>query len=468
MSTVSRGMRNAFRNPIRTVSVIALLGISSALALALLLANQAVKTKVVELKKSAATTLTVRPAGQFGGEGGGEPLKTEDINKVKALAHVSDTSAFLMLGGKVMINAAPSGPGGNASQPQLPESKVQLDSSVNPGTLGARRFGVDADQAPAFKLPVAVTGLSGRYDIEGNPLKLASGSLSFSGKDVYEAILGKGIAEKNNKQVGSTFTAYGQTFKVIGIVDAGDNQFASDAVMAPLATVQRLGEMPDEVSSIFVKVDSIENLDSVKTAVGNSLGNSRVDITSAAQNTTDALAALAAIQQISLTGSLVALGAAAVITFLIMVMIVRERRREIGVLKAIGSSNMSVVSGFVTEALVLSLCGTALGIVLAAFTAQPITGALVNVNAGTTSTSLDEGKGDQMFSGGPGGGQGFARRLGEQAGSSAELLSDLQTTTGATLLLQGFLAALGIAALGSAVPAFLIAKVRPAEVMRGE
>jgi putative ABC transport system permease protein len=44
-----------------------------------------------------------------------------------------------------------------------------------------------------------------------------------------------------------------------------------------------------------------------------------------------------------------------------MLMIVRERRREIGVLKAIGSSNIRIVGQFVTEALTLTLAGSVIG-----------------------------------------------------------------------------------------------------------
>jgi putative ABC transport system permease protein len=466
MSTVTRGARNAFRNPIRTASIIALLGISTALALALFLANQAMKTKVTELKASAATTLTINAAGSFGGEGGGEPLKAEDITKVKNLANVSEVGAVMTAGGGMFRVSPGSGPGGTA-QATVPKSEVALDSSIDPGTLGTRRFragsgtGENAAKLAAIKLPVSLSGLEGILDRTGQALKITSGTAIFSTTDVAEALVGQALATKNNLKIGSTFTAYSTTFKVVGIFDAG-SQFANDGLYVPLVTAQRLTGQPDEVSQIFARADSIENMDAVKTAIGNALGNSRVDITSAAQSTAEALAALQGIQQIAFTGMIVTLGAAAVITFLVMVMTVRERRREIGVLKAIGASNFKIVSQFVSEALVLTMCGALVGVALAALTSNQITGALISSSSSNTSSSTSE-EGPR----GPRGG-GFAARMGDQAKSAEDLVKNIKTNVGLPLLLEGLGAGILIAVVGSAIPAWFIAKVRPAEVMRGE
>jgi len=471
MSTVTRGARNAFRNPIRTASIIALLGISTALALALFLANQAMKTKITDLKASAATTLTVNAAGSVGGEGGGEPLTTADLAKVKSLSHVSEVGAMMSGGGGMFRISSSAGAGGQAqNQIQVPTSNVSLDSSINPGTLGTRRFRANSSSGEAppdlsnIKLPVMLSGLIGNLDRTGAPFKVTSGTSTFSGTDVPEALVGQGLATKNNLKIGSTFTAYGTTIKLVGIFDAG-NEFGNDGLYVPLATAQRLTSQPGELGQIFVRADSIDNLEDVKTAVGNALGNTRVDITSAAQSTSEALTALQGIQGIALTGMVVTLGAAAVITFLVMVMVVRERRREIGVLKAIGASNAKIVTQFVSEALVLTLCGAVVGVTLAALTSNQITGALVSANAPQSTGSSETAQAGPRF--GRGGG-GFATRFGQQAQSAENLVKNIQTNVGLPLLLEGLGAAVAIAVVGSAVPAWLIAKVRPAEVMRGE
>jgi len=61
--------------------------------------------------------------------------------------------------------------------------------------------------------------------------------------------------------------------------------------------------------------------------------------------------------------------------------------------------------------------------------------------------------------GGPGG--GFGRGF-------QSTLQNIHATVGYEIILYGLLGAVIIAIIGSAIPAFLISKVRPAEVMRGE
>ena len=74
MSVLARSVGNAFRNKVRTAAVVAVLAVAIGLALAMLVANQAVTGKVAELNASVGTVLTVNPAGGQGFEGGGEPL----------------------------------------------------------------------------------------------------------------------------------------------------------------------------------------------------------------------------------------------------------------------------------------------------------------------------------------------------------------------------------------------------------
>jgi len=74
VSVLARSVGNAFRNKVRTAAVVAVLAVAIGLALAMLVANQAVGAKVQELNASVGTVLTVNPAGGQGFEGGGEIL----------------------------------------------------------------------------------------------------------------------------------------------------------------------------------------------------------------------------------------------------------------------------------------------------------------------------------------------------------------------------------------------------------
>lgn len=459
MSVFVRGAKNAVRNPVRAGSIILLLGVATAFALSLLLANQAVRGKIDDLKSTGATTLTVMPAGATNGPGfgGGEPLTMAMYDEVKGLGHITESGAVLG-GGGFRFNARPDGQGGTATNLTAPESEIDLESPIDAGTLGQRNLGV----SPDFKLPVQATGVSGSLDQSGNNYVLTNGEW-FSTDDGNQAVVGKALAEKNNLSVGSTFTGYDRTFTVIGIYDAGDT-FRNAAVLMPLKTFQTLSERPDEITSITVRVDSIENIESVETAIIDALGDDAVDVTSTAQNTQDAIDALESIQRISIAGVVIAVIAAAVIVFMVMVMIVRERKKEIAVLKAIGGSNVKITGQFVTEAVILTFLSVVLGALIALASSNSITRLLVTTN---TSEETSETT-NQPFAGG-----NFRRVVGGPLGqsnqeSAQDLLDDVRTDVGTAFLLQGLVAVILIGALGSAIPAYAISKVRPAEVMRGE
>jgi putative ABC transport system permease protein len=184
--------------------------------------------------------------------------------------------------------------------------------------------------------------------------------------------------------------------------------------------------------------------------VSSKLG-SGADVTNGAEQAKTATMPLKNIQTISLYSLIGAVAAGAMILLLAMIMIVRERRREIGVIKAIGASNLKVVGQFMIEAVTLTLLGSIVGIVIGSVAAQPITTTLIN---NTTSNAASQSVGSGR------GARGGFRAL--------QSLNDISTTVGWDIILYGLGGAVIIAIVGSAIAAFFIAKIRPAEVMRTE
>lgn len=137
-------------------------------------------------------------------------------------------------------------------------------------------------------------------------------------------------------------------------------------------------------------------------------------------------------------------------------MIVRERRKEIGVLKAIGSSNIKIVTQFISESVSLTFLGTLVGLVAGALLASPIMNVLV-------SSSLTSGQQPERIMGG-----GIGGRMGMVIMNGQSTIRNLNAVVSYNIILYGLAAALVIAIIGSAIPAWLISKVRPSEVLRGE
>src|SRR5579875_2626180 len=66
MDLLSRGVRNAFRNTTRTVSIVVILGLAIGLALVMLIAHRAVNDKVKTTLSSVGNTVTIGPPGVTG------------------------------------------------------------------------------------------------------------------------------------------------------------------------------------------------------------------------------------------------------------------------------------------------------------------------------------------------------------------------------------------------------------------
>lgn len=466
MNPITRGMRNAFRNSIRTFSIVAILGASIALAIIMLLARQAVESKIESVKSSVGNTITVSPAGARGFEGGGNPLTTSQMDQLKSLDHVTRVTESL--------------------NDRLNSDNTNLQSAIDAGSIGRRAkdtqqggggnvqiFGGSKDgSGETFKPPIEVVGTNDVTNLQaaGRNIKITDGKAFDPSKDANVAVIGKALADKNNLKVGSTFTAYNTTITVVGIFDGGNaNKFASSLLVMPLPTVQKLSEQSGAISSAAVQIDSISNLASTTKAVSDKLG-STADVTSdetAAEQTVQPLESIKNTTLISLIGAVIAGSAVILLT---MVMIVRERRREVGVLKAIGATNRKIVAQFMAEAVTLTLLASVIGLGLGVLGANPITKSLVTNSINSqTQDGQPTGMPTMMKSeGGMGRQFGGGFRQAFNAPTKIRKIGSVNVAIGWQTVAFGVGAALVIALLGSAIPAWLIAKIRPAEVMRAE
>ncbi len=449
MNWFSRGVRNAFRNATRTTALVVIIGLSIGLALSMLIANQAVSQKIDSVKSSVDNTVSIFPAGLRGFAGGGTPLTQSQLKAVSSEPHVTKLDETL--------------------SDRLTSSDTNLSSAISAGSLG-RRFagngfaGGNGGFAPNFNFtpPVTVNGTTDPTNLGsssattgGGSFSLKSGSVINGLSDADVAMVGSALAAKNNLKVGSTFTAYNTTFTVSGIFSTG-TKFGDNQVIMPLATVQRLSGQVGDVTAATAYVDSISNLSSVTSKIKQILGSS-ADVTNSEQQAQTAVSSLQSIQTVSLYSLVGAVIAGAVIVLMSMVMIVRERRREIGIIKAMGSSNLRLFGQFMAESVTLTLIAAVLGIIIGTITSNPITQMLVS-NSST---------GTSVRAAGPGGGFGFARHFGGLAALRGDV-STIHAAVGYGIIGYGLLAAVVIAIIGTLAATYFIAQVRPAEVMRVE
>ncbi|MFH1423505.1 MAG: ABC transporter permease [Candidatus Nealsonbacteria bacterium] len=190
---------------------------------------------------------------------------------------------------------------------------------------------------------------------------------------------------ENANPVGQTIRINGINFKIIGVTQSkGGTGFGSqdDMIFIPITTAQKFLAGSDSVSTISVQAESSQAMAEVQAGVSNLLLQlhniadpqladfsviSQQDILASASSITNTMTILlAAIAGISLI-----VGGIGIMNM--MMTTVTERTREIGLRKAIGAKRKDISLQFLTEAVMLTFLGGAIGILLGAGIAQGIT-----------------------------------------------------------------------------------------------
>ncbi len=464
MNIVSRGIRNAFRNMVRAVSVMMIVGLMLGLSLVMLIANRAVDSKVKSTLGAIGTTVIVMPAGFSSSSTVSSALKGEQLAPIAGMKHISSVTQTLssQLQPKGTTNDPKTSPGAdsnsragagannNTSQTFKTSLVSPTNIDCNNGTcssLNALRGKGNTEEPKLpdnFSLPINVIGTSNPTDprmIGATKLTLKKGASIKGDVDNNQVLMSEEMAQKNKLDVGSTFSAFDKTLTVAGIF-ATDTRSGNNTIIVSLPTLQTLSVQPHTITQAIVTVDSLTNLQSATDAIKKRLGES-ADIISKLDEAKLAIGPLETVKQISLYSLIGACFATAIALLLIMAMIVRERKREIGVLKAIGFSTGRIGLQFIVEALTLTAAAAVIGLGVGAVAANPITSALV-ANSKTNTDGVLQ----------------FDGTLGN--------LQNIQASLDWEVIVIGLAVALLIALCSSSVTSLFIAKIKPAEVLRGE
>jgi putative ABC transport system permease protein len=176
--------------------------------------------------------------------------------------------------------------------------------------------------------------------------------------------------------IGSTIRIAGLPFEVVGILQprGTTGPFSEDdQVIIPITTARAYFVSGDGVRTVNLSVDSAADMETVKANLALTL-EQRHGITSSANDDftiADQSQLLATVDSVTAFLSILLAGIASISLIVggigimnIMLVSVRERTREIGIRKAVGARNFDILRQFLVEALVLSLAGGVIGIVL--------------------------------------------------------------------------------------------------------
>jgi len=188
-----------------------------------------------------------------------------------------------------------------------------------------------------------------------------------------QVFVGVGAAARLHISTGQHLVIDGHAFPVAGTYRSGIS-LEDGGVVLPLARTQQLSRRPGEVSMIAVSIapgyreaDVEADVDRAvpgTVALGDPSEVARVDTNSRIINEAGIIIALLALL----------LGAVVVINT--MAMAVMERRKEFGVLAAVGWSRLQIVRMIVGETMVVSLAGAAAGLGLGVLASELVDHAL--------------------------------------------------------------------------------------------
>jgi lipoprotein-releasing system permease protein len=194
-----------------------------------------------------------------------------------------------------------------------------------------------------------------KYLTKGNIENLGPGDI----------IIGKELALYLGLGLNSNLTTYSplgkqRDLKIIGIFNSGMYDYDMNLVFTHLATAQEILGLNNEVSAIAVKLDNLYLADKIREELAGILGYDYIlkTWTEANENFFAALKLEKLTMFIILT--LIILVASFNIISTLIVMVV-EKTKDIGILKAIGMNSQTVRRIFTYEGLIIGTLGTFLG-----------------------------------------------------------------------------------------------------------
>jgi putative ABC transport system permease protein len=192
-------------------------------------------------------------------------------------------------------------------------------------------------------------------------------------------VLGKTIAERlfgtSEQAIGNNVLFYRAALQVVGVIEEKgadlNNTDQDEQVFVPLTTYMRRMANQDWITGVYIELATTDNLERTKTAA-TAILRQRHRITEGEQDDFSVLTAkdtmqlqqqaLDLVNTLGLISSSLSFAVGGLGILSIMVLLVRTRRTEIGIRRAVGAKRSHIVRQFVLEAGVMAVTGGTLGV----------------------------------------------------------------------------------------------------------
>ncbi|MDI6730459.1 MAG: ABC transporter permease [Candidatus Altarchaeum sp.] len=218
-------------------------------------------------------------------------------------------------------------------------------------------YGVLLQDMMSYAMGVPVGKVS---EMVGEEIKIKEGRMvDEDDKDERVAVISSTYLNYKNTNVGDKISILGKDFEVIGKLEEG-SRVAID-VMVPIDALQEVGKT-DQLTGIIVKVSDVERTEEIAEDIKSTFGLEAETSKDLVRKFSDMTSQIGLMTYVigGISGLIGGIGIANT-----MFMNVSERRREIGIMKAIGATRNMILKQFLQEAIILGLIGGIVGITLA-------------------------------------------------------------------------------------------------------
>lgn len=475
MVVIARAMRNLARNPGKTFLLTAVLTVVVAVGIVGMAVEAGAQEGIQGVRRGLGNEVRLSPnvggmRGRFAGDiRRGQQFSLADIPVVTVdLAAALSASRYVVETDLTQRSTA----AGESIRP-VDEGGGGLAGLFGGGNFAARSGFTLSGNALASKIQDFSDGR--RVLVEGRFYTLEEVS-----DRARVAVIDEVLAASNNLELGSTFTLRNAStgevyeFEVIGIcrdqelpdVDqqtgmAGLGRMlfgGANTLYVPYTAAQDVIGRPGEVSSVSFYLDDPEHIEAFRAQAEAAGLDTEKFMLWSSDAQFDAMAGpLMKLAGFARTGVVAVVIAGALVICLLMTIVTRERKLEIGLMRALGATRRAVASQLGFETLAVALVGLVLGVMIGGMVAQTVADQLLAREvAMVQNTGLGEG-----FMGR--GGLSVFRMpfLSQSMGMPANINAilgpgELAAMAGVSLLL---------ALLGSLVAAFWSMKMHPASIL---
>ncbi len=209
---------------------------------------------------------------------------------------------------------------------------------------------------------VSITGTeTGRENIlRGVNIEVADGRDVEQG--AKELVIGNAYAERNDYGVGDKIKLDESEFEIVGVLEeSGDNDI-DNGVHTNLMALQELTDKEDTITLMMVKPSTPQDADIIEQVINDDFSDLQAATDKSIAKSANEMLSQLNVMTFAL-GSIAAL-ISGIVIMNVMIISVRERRRQIGTMKAVGATSRQILLSVVMESVTISVFGAVIGIAL--------------------------------------------------------------------------------------------------------